>query len=195
MSNYISPYISGEELLARLGRGDANGALKMLRTLWGHMVDTDPNSTMWEKVGFDGDVANYAPNQIGLGTTPDTIPFAGRGMTSMAQGWSAGGPVRALSGGIAGITLTSPGFRTWSIAPQTGNLHWAQATVPTPQGPIAARWRRGKDWFKLTTVAPRGTSGTVTLPRLGRTVARDGKIVHGLSFSGVRGRHTWVVTP
>lgn len=50
MSNYISPYISFTQLLVYLKDDDTNSALRLLRREWGHMVDTDPNTTLWEKM-------------------------------------------------------------------------------------------------------------------------------------------------
>jgi hypothetical protein len=181
MSNYISPYISSTELLARLSRHDTAGALDLMRREWGHMVDTDPNSTLWEKMAFDGDLASYSPNQSGTGTSanPDNGP-GGRGITSMAHGWS-GGPVPALSGYILGIRPVSAGFATWIVEPQVGDLTWAQGQAPTPHGAIVSRWQRGPadGSFVMTAGGASGTTGTVAVPLLGRdrTIARDGAIV------------------
>jgi alpha-L-rhamnosidase len=121
------------------------------------------------------------------------------GGISLAHGWG-GGPVPALSGYILGIRPTAPGYRHWIIAPQPGDLHYAQGQAPTPHGPIDSRWRRGGHFFKLTIAAPRGTSGVVRLPlpRHAHAIAMDGKAVHakrrrGVAvFKKVRGRHTFV---
>jgi len=180
MSNYISPYISSTELLARFARFDATGALGLLRREWGHMVDTDPNSTVWEKMNFAGDAASYSPNQAGNGILPSNLVLAGPGTTSLAHGWS-GGPVPALSGYVLGIRPATPGFVGWTVEPQPGDLRYAQGQAPTPHGPIISRWQRGTGdrSFVLTMGAPAGTSGTVAVPELGasRTIAMDGHIV------------------
>jgi hypothetical protein len=89
----------------------------------------------------------------------------------------------------------------WIVAPEPGNLHFAQGQAPTPHGPLASRWRRGGRSFKLTVVAPRGTSGVVEVPLLGRrrTVTIDGKAARGkrrgdaVRFKGIHGQHTFVV--
>jgi hypothetical protein len=103
------------------------------------------------------------------------------------------------------------GYRTWLVAPQTGDLEWAQGTVPTPQGGLVSRWVRGAGdrSFTLTVSAPAGTSGTVRVPLLGRsrTIAMDGAVVWqdgapapgvtavqrdgAVEFSGVTGSHTF----
>jgi alpha-L-rhamnosidase len=207
MSNYISPFISSTELLARLHVGDTAGALDLMRRLWGHMVDTDPHTTVWEKLTFDGEPAGYAPNQIGTDIVPPNSVL-GRGLSSLAHGWS-GGPVPALSGYVLGIRPVTPGYATWIVEPQPGDLRFAQGQAPTPRGALVSRWRRGARSFVLTVSAPRGTRGTVVVPQLGRarTIAMDGKVVwrrdrhvgrirarrdgDAVRFSGLAGRHTF----
>jgi alpha-L-rhamnosidase len=204
-------YISSTELLARLSVGDTAGALALLRHEWGHMVDTDPNSTVWEKVGFDGDPASYVPLQLGNGVVPSNLPQGGAGFTSLAHGW-AGGPVAALSGYILGIRPTAPGFSSWVVEPLLGDLRFAQGQAPTPHGRIVSRWRRGPRSFVLTVAAPRSTRGVVGVPELGaaRTIAMDGRVVWrqgravggvaasesggSVRFSGMTGRHTFAWT-
>jgi alpha-L-rhamnosidase len=179
MGRYISPFISSTELLARLSAGDTNGALNLMRRTWGEMLAKGPG-TLWESMRLDG-----VPKSGGI---------------SLAHGW-AGGPVPALSGYVLGIRPTAPGYRHWIIAPQPGNLHFAQGDAPTPHGPISSRWRRGGHSFKLTVVGPRGTSGLVEVPapRHAHTVTVDGKRVHLKSRGGVirfrkvAGQHTFVV--
>jgi hypothetical protein len=157
MSRFISPFISSIELLARLSVGDTTGALNLMRRTWGRMLDEGPG-TVWESMRLDG-----LPKSGGI---------------SLAHGW-AGGPVPALSGYVLGIRPTAPGYRRWIVAPQPGNLRYAQGEAPTPHGPIASRWQRTRRSFKLTVTGPRGTSGVVELPlpRHARTVALDGKVV------------------
>jgi hypothetical protein len=99
---------------------------------------------------------------------------------SFAHAWSSGA-VGALSNYVLGIRPVSPGFSTWIVAPQLGDLTWAQGQVPTPHGPVASRWALGAGdrSFTLTVAAPGGTLGTVAVPELGssRTIAEDGRVV------------------
>jgi alpha-L-rhamnosidase-like protein len=37
-----------------------------------------------------------------------------------------------------------PGYKTWLIEPQTGDLSWAEGTVPTPYGQMAKDFQ----WFE-----------------------------------------------
>jgi alpha-L-rhamnosidase len=186
MGRYISPFIASTELRARLSVGDTNGALNLIRRTWGRMLEVGPG-TVWESMRLDG-----LPKSGGI---------------SLAHGW-AGGPVPALSGYVLGIRPAAPGYRHWIVAPQPGDLRFAQGQAPTPHGPLVSRWRRTGGSFKLTVVAPRGTSGVVKVPLVGhrRAIAVDGKVAwprgkgarhgkrHGnvVLFKKIAGQHTFV---
>ncbi len=192
-STVISPFVSGMEVDARFAAGDTTGALALIHNLWDQMTtQSGPYYTgaLWEKLNQDGtDVDSNA---------------------SLAHGW-ASGPVSSMSGYVLGIRPATSGYQTWTIAPQPGDVKWAQGQVPTPSGTLVSRWSRGDgdSSFVLTMSAPDGTSGTVTIPELGHahTVAMDGRVVwqdgapaSGVSaverdgavvFSGVSGSHTF----
>jgi hypothetical protein len=200
---YISPYQGSYELIARLERRDAGGALELIRRLWGHMLRSDPGSTTWEKVGLDG---LPQPNSANPGPLPTSRP-EGEGYVSLAHAWSTG-PVTALSEWVLGVRPLQPGYKRWLVDPQPGNLRWAQGQVPTPRGPIVARWQRGDGWFRLTVAAPGATAGDVVVPAAAADeIAMDGRVVwsrsqpapgisasagpDGVRFANVRGRHTF----
>jgi alpha-L-rhamnosidase len=183
MSRYISPFIESTDLRARLSAGDTDGALNLMRRTWGRMLEVGPG-TVWESMRFDG-----LPKSGGI---------------SLAHGWAAG-PVPALSGYVLGIRPAAPGYRHWIVAPQPGNLRYAQGQAPTPHGPLASRWRRSGGSFKLTVVGPRGTSGVVEVPLVDhrRRIALDGKTVWPrggrgkrrgdvVLFKKIAGQHTFV---
>jgi len=193
-----SPYITGYEVNATLSAGDTADGLTLIRNMWGPMSDpSNANYTgaFWEWVEPNGTV----------GTDPEV---------SLAHGWATG-PVGALSNYILGLQAVDAGYKTWTIAPQTGDLKFAQGQVPTMSGaPLVSRWQvgTGNSSFELTMSAPRGTTGTVAVPELGaaRDIAMDGRLVWkdgapvgGVSateqngevlFSDVTGAHTfaWV---
>jgi hypothetical protein len=192
-STVISPFVSGMEVDARFAAGDTDGALALIHNLWDQMTDASGpyyTGALWEKLNQDG-------------TDVD-------GNASLAHGW-AGGPVSSLTGYVLGARPVTTAYKTWVIAPQPGNLRWAQGQVPTPSGPLVSRWRRGDgdSSFTLTMSAPAGTSGTVAVPLLGhaRTIAMDGTVVWqdgapaggvsavqrngAVEFSGVTGSHTF----
>jgi alpha-L-rhamnosidase len=178
MGRYISPFQSGWELIARFQYYRTGGALDLTRRLWGHMVMGDPGDTMWEKMTVDGGVAPYQS------ANPDASPIIEdqrSGETSLAHGWSSG-PTAALSAYVLGMRPVAPGWKTWLVEPQPGDLDYAQGTVGTPRGKLASRWERdagGRKSFRITVSAPRGTAGTIAVPLLGRrrTIGRDGRVV------------------
>ena len=192
-STVISPFVTGKEVDARFTAGDTDGALDLIHLMWDQMtVESGPyyTGTVWEKLNQDGtDVDANA---------------------SLSHGWGSG-PVSSLSHFVLGARPVTAGYKTWIVAPQPGDLRWAQGTVPTPQGGLVSRWIRGEGdrSFTLTVSAPAGTSGTVRVPLFGRsrTVAMDGTVVWqdgapaagvtavqrdgAVEFSGVTGSHTF----
>jgi alpha-L-rhamnosidase len=176
----ISPFMGSFNLLADFAAGNEPAALATMRQEWGYMLSQDPGGVDWERI------------------QPDGIPAAGAVADSMAHAWSTG-PAPALSKYVLGVAPATPGFDGWSIAPRPGDLRWAQGIVPTPHGQITVAWKQtGTRAFVLSIDAPRGTSGTVTLPRLGRKglIAEDGHLLRRgrLVLRGISGRHTfaWV---
>jgi len=169
-SNIISPFVTGYELDARFASGETASALELANLMWAQMVKSSGpyyTGTLWEKLNQNGtDVNSNA---------------------SLAHGWSTA-PVSAFSSYLLGVQPTSPGYRTWEIAPQTGDLKWAQGRVPTPLGPIVSRWQVGHGGFKLTMAAPPGTQGTVTVPLISSrgTIAENGRVVwaNGVARNG-----------
>jgi alpha-L-rhamnosidase len=138
----ISPFASSFEAWARFEAGDAGGALSLIRTEWGHMQKGQPfySGGTWERM------------------TPDAVPDSAA--TSLAHGWAS-----ALSKYVLGVRPVEPGYRTWLIEPQLGDLTWAEGTVPTPYGPIAVRWQKTPQGLRLEINVPNGTIGRVGLPR------------------------------
>lgn len=190
VSRYISPYMSGWELLARLAAHDGPGSLRLLTSLWGRMIHQSPHSTMWEAMSPAGLPVSFK----------DGLVYPGR--TSLSHGWATA-PVTALSGYVAGMRPATPGWDTWVVEPQTLGLAFAQGRVMTPHGSLAARWRfrKGSKSFEMTVEGPPGATGTVAVPLLGghRTIARDGVIVwqdgHAAGGSGGQSDGTYIRFP
>jgi alpha-L-rhamnosidase len=194
MTRFISPYLLGQEALGRFRYGDGTGALRLIRTGWGHLLRSDPGLP-WEQEGPDG-----TPNGVGT--------HNGNG-TDLAHAWSTAVP--ALSMDVLGVTPASPGYHQWSVAPDPVDLTWAQGDVPLPGGKhLSVRWKRDASnrSFVLTVTAPAGTRGSISVPQFGavRTIAVDGRIgwTHGhaangatahrsgdtVVFTGISGTHT-----
>jgi alpha-L-rhamnosidase len=177
-STQVGPYTSGYELFARFEAGDTTGALALSRNEWGLMRKSSSyySGATWEYVALDG------------------TPGLGEG-TSLAHGW-ASGPTSALSKYVLGVRPIQPGYRTWLIEPQTGDLAWAEGKVPTPYGPIAVRWQKTPHGLLLEINVPNGTSGSVGLPTSSNadSVTDNGKPVQkGEKMTGRKliGRQLW----
>ena len=64
----------------------------------------------------------------------------------------------------AGVRSVSPGYETWLVEPQPGDLTWAKGRVPTPHGAIEVRWEKEGNEFVLLIEVPDGTLGTAGVP-------------------------------
>jgi alpha-L-rhamnosidase len=151
----ISPYVTGFELLARLGASDNKDAIHLMSTLWGTMIAPGDfqSGADWEAMTLDG--------KPGLGKS-----------TSLAHGWAAM-PAAALSSLVLGIQPLSAGYAAWRIQPHPGDLQWAEGRAPTPGGPIDVAWARAQtaSQFNMRLSAPAGTSGEIAVPTFGTRVA------------------------
>lgn len=166
VTRYISPYVEAQAALGFFRYGDGRAALQVIRDSWGHMVQQDPGLP-WEEMSVTGTPVVARP-----GTPLNAGSDAG-----LAHAWSTAVP--ALTRGVLGVEPVADGFKTWSISPQPVDLAWAQGSVPTHYGPLSVRWKHDESSFALSVAAPAGTTGSVTIPTLGkaRTIAMDGKIV------------------
>lgn len=150
----IAPYETGWEVLGRLANGHSQGALDLIRQVWGLML---PQNTPY----YSGACWEYVA-QTGL-------PGLGPG-TSLAHGWAAGA-TPALSMYVLGGRPLTPGYRTFLVEPQPGDLVWAKGRVPTPRGPVAIGWAADAR-FTLTVEVPPGTQGYAGVP----TAAAQGTV-------------------
>ena len=171
-TQHTSPYMGSFHVLADFATRNEPAALALIRQEWGYMIQHDPGGVDWERIQLNG------------------VPAGGPAADSSAHAWSTG-PTAALSMFVLGVRPTTPGYRRWSVAPQPGDLRWAQGIVPTRRGPLSVRWRRKRGRsFVLTVRVPRGTSGKVVVPLIhrGGTIARSGRIVwsNGRPAPGVR---------
>ncbi|GES62179.1 alpha-L-rhamnosidase C [Aspergillus terreus] len=144
----ISPYAAGYHLQAAFHAKDAANAERLLRSVWGPMSDpSHANYTgcTWETLDADG--------TPGLGAS-----------TSLCHAWGSA-PTVALSRYVLGVQAVTPGFREWTVAPQTLGLAYARGRYPVPRGSIQVDWSFGRDGLlSMTVIAPAGTKGTVVPP-------------------------------
>ncbi|GAA2161418.1 hypothetical protein GCM10009727_75700 [Actinomadura napierensis] len=156
---YISPFVSGQSLLAYTSQGDMAGAMSVLGRTWYPMLGKDTPGTLWENVSTAG-----AP-QLGS-------------YTSLSHGWAAA-PTSFLTNQVLGVTPSSGGFSTFTVFPHPANgLSWAEGKVPTPHGDITAAWKQRGKTFTLRVAAPGGTTATAGVPASGASEVRvNGSVV------------------
>lgn len=116
---------------------------------------------------------------------PSWLVMLDRGATTMWERWngvdadgaahhslnhySKGAVASFLHRHVAGLRPTSPGYRTFEVAPQPGGrLAWARARHESPYGPIEVIWRIDGGVLTMDVDVPGGTSAVVVLPD-GRT--------------------------
>ncbi|MHB9848155.1 alpha-L-rhamnosidase C-terminal domain-containing protein [Streptomyces krungchingensis] len=143
-SQRVYAFTSYPEIQARFLTGRAASALDQIRRTYGWMDRHDPGTTHWEGIGPDGSLYEGA-------------------YTSMAHGWSTG-VLPALTHHLLGARPTSPGYATWEVAPQPGDVDWAMGQLPTPHGPLRVEWENGDHEFRVTVHVPDGTRGSVAVP-------------------------------
>jgi len=127
------------EALASMGRFEK--ILQLSRSKWGFMLEKG-STTCWE-----------------------TFPRPGHlhWTRSWCHAWSAA-PTYFLSAYQLGVRPASPGFRTVLVAPQPGDLKWAEGRVPTPKGPVGVAWRRESESFRITVEIPQGLRARIEIP-------------------------------
>jgi alpha-L-rhamnosidase len=132
-------------------------AMQRMKERYRPQIDS-PLTTLWEGWGIGGE---------------------GYGGGSYNHAWS-GGPLTCLSQFAAGVAPTSPGFASFSILPQMGNLTRIDCSVDSPKGMIRVKLEAGDSHFNAILHTPSGTSGIIGVPRKGESqqVTSDGNILH-----------------
>jgi hypothetical protein len=87
-----------------------------------------------------------------------------KGNMTLSHPWGAA-PAHCIGAGIFGIRPTSPGYRTFDVRFQTGELRTASLTLPTVCGPVSASFDRTQPGvFAASVTVPCNTTATVYLP-------------------------------
>ena len=143
----MSPYY-GYFILNAMKKLDLRqAALDLIRRYWGDMLKRGA-TTWWEE--FD-------PSWPDIQKTLDRNNYL-----SMCHGWSSG-PTSYLTETVLGVVPTSGGYKTVDIAPQLGDLTWAEGDVPTPNGLIHVRVDRRGDSVTAAVALPAHVSATISL--------------------------------
>lgn len=156
LSTFYGFYI----LQALAKSGDTATALDFIRTYWGAMLDLGA-TTFWED--FNLEWTNNAARIDELVPAGKKDVHGDYGAYcyvgfrhSLCHGW-ASGPTAFLSQTVLGVKPLEPGFKRVRLAPQLGDLQWAEGDYPTPLGVIHVRHERRADGtIKSKITAPRG---------------------------------------
>jgi alpha-L-rhamnosidase len=97
-----------------------------------------------------------------------------------------------LFSGVAGISVTSPGFRTVAIDPSPAEgLTHASGYETTPLGRVSSAWTRSGTSLALTVQVPVGSQASVCVPAAtAQSVTESGVpvgIARGVTVTGMQG--------
>ena len=92
------------------------------------------------------------------------IGAEGFGGGTINHAWS-GGPLTMMSQKVCGIEPTSPGFKTFRVAPQLSGLDHAEASMVTADGGrIAVKVQKEGQKLSVTVTVPKGSKAQVVFP-------------------------------
>lgn len=121
-----TPYFELYELMAMCKYGNVKYMTDMLTSYWGEMVKLGATS-VWEQ--FD-------PKKHGA----EHYAMYGKDFgCSLCHAWGSG-PILLLGKYIAGVSITSPGGKTYTVAPQLDAYESFSATVPVADGVASIRY-------------------------------------------------------
>ncbi|KXB06791.1 hypothetical protein AKJ51_02890 [candidate division MSBL1 archaeon SCGC-AAA382A20] len=134
---HSSPYMERYVLEALFRMRRPLIAIRRMRERYRPMVE-DWRSTLWEF--WEGKEGSYN------------------------HGWS-GGPAIMMGKYLAGIAPDCPGFKTYSVLPQMGDITYVYAKVSLRRGSINVEVQKWKNTFELQITSPPGTEATVGVPK------------------------------
>lgn len=136
--------------------GNYQGAMDIMKTYWGAMLDLGATS-FWEDFNMDwiegsGRIDELVPEGM-KDIHGDFGAYCYVGFRhSLCHGW-ASGPTAWLSRHVLGVEIVEPGCRKVRINPNLGDLEWAEGTFPTPFGAIKIRHEKKADGSIATSVS------------------------------------------
>jgi hypothetical protein len=174
----ISPFISSFEIQGHFATGHTSRALELIRRSWGWYLH-HPNGT--QSTTIEGYLTNGSwayRNYRGYAYDATYV--------SHSHGWSSG-PTSALTNYVVGLTVTERAGSGWNLAPQTGDLEFAEGGFGTVLGLFSAKWRveEGGERFVLSWEVPKGTEGRVVVP--GLPAGGKGRVTFGGVEKGIVG--------
>ena len=140
---HASPYMEKYVLEALFMMNEPVFALERMKKRYEKMLSYESYTTLFEGWGIGAD---------------------GFGGGTINHAWS-GGPLTLLSQKVCGVEPTSPGFKTFRVAPQMGSLKEANTTLVSVSGEIKVGvLLRGRKMIIRVNV-PEGTNAEVVFPK------------------------------
>jgi len=149
-----TPYYNYYVLEAMAELGHYDGALEVIRSYWGGMLDLGA-TTFWEAYDPSWPKEHFHDHlkaDDGEGT-----------FVSLAHGWSAG-PTAWLTENVLGIRPKTGGFKSVEISPHLEDLQWASGSVPTPHGILSVKVEKKDKGLRVNLTLPAGIHAKVILP-------------------------------
>lgn len=144
-----SPYMEKYVLEALFIMGEPQRAIERMHKRYAKMLGYKDYTTLFEGWGIGAE---------------------GFGGGTMNHAWS-GGPLTLMCQKICGVEPTSPGFKTFKVAPQMGDLKEASTTIDTVNGVInVALVKKGRR-ISATITVPDGTTAEVMVKGKPRRLA------------------------
>ena len=134
-SHYASPLLElyVQEAMFKMGQGEE--ALKRAKQQYSNMLSFKEETTVFE-----------------------FWDYKGKGGTNHA--WASGMTV-ILARDVCGIRPTSPGFRTFDVAPQLSGLKWVNTSLVTRYGKIILKLKEDKGSLRVSITVPEKTESDV----------------------------------
>ena len=137
--NDLTAFLGYYTLLAKGEAGDVAGAVEIVKSYWGRMIELGATS-FWESFDYGEAVDAAGIDRVVLPTEKDIHGDCGKYCyrqfrKSLCHGW-ASGPAPFLSRYVLGIRAAAPGFKRIKFEPCLAGLSWAKGSYPTPYGSI-----------------------------------------------------------
>ncbi len=155
----ISTFYGYYVLQARALAGDYNGAMDVIRTYWGAMLDLGA-TTFWEDFNLswakNAGRIDELPSESKKDIHADYGDYCYVGLRhSLCHGW-ASGPTAWLSQHVLGVMLLDGG-NVVKIDPHLGDLLWVEGSFPTKHGTLYLKHRKNANGTVTSEIdAPEG---------------------------------------
>ncbi|MEQ6902293.1 family 78 glycoside hydrolase catalytic domain [Nocardioides sp. YIM 152588] len=109
----------------------------------------------------------------GAGATAEAWDASLKSNMTYSHPWAAS-PAYNVPQGLFGIRPTTPGYATYTVRPQAGELEWGHVTLPTLKGRIGAAFHQHDGRTDVGVAVPGNTVATVHVPAAGA----DGDVLY-----------------